>query len=349
MNSGFNKKRRQTLHRISAITLGAVSSSLPMLALAADQSEHSVSQSIQPGVLHIGFQKYGTLALLKGTGSLEKRLATSGVQVKWSEFPAGPQLLEGLNVGSIDIGMTGESPPIFAQAAGTDLLYIGNEPPGPASEAILIPANSTIKSVSELRGKKIALNKGANVHYLLVKALEKAGVAYRDVQTVFLPPADARAAFERGSVDAWAIWDPFFAAAQVQLKARILVDGTGLVSNHQFYLASRSYAQKNQRIVQIVVEELNVVGSWANSNTNEVAAILARQTGLEKPILDLSARRFAFGAIPLPPAVVREQQVIADTFFDLKLIPKKISIAEVVYNPNTALIGSTHQRNSNEL
>src|SRR6202044_1362782 len=132
-------------------------------------------------VIRIGYQKYGTLVLLKAHGSLEKRLAPLHVEVQWTEFPAGPQLLEGLNVGSIDFGTVGEAPPIFAQAAGADLVYVGNEPSASAAEAIVVPANSPIKSVNELKGKKVALNKGSNVHYLLVKLLEKAGVQYKDI------------------------------------------------------------------------------------------------------------------------------------------------------------------------
>ncbi len=113
--------------------------------------------------------------------------------VKWTEFPAGPVLLEGLNVGSIDFGTVGEAPPIFAQAAGANLVYVGNEPASPASEAIVVPKGSSLRTLADLKGKKIALNKGSNVHYLLLKALEKAGIAYADIQPVFLPPADARA------------------------------------------------------------------------------------------------------------------------------------------------------------
>lgn len=158
--------------------------------------------------LRIGYQKYGTLVLLKARGTLEKRLAEDGVKVQWTEFPGGPQLLEGLNVGSIDFGVTGETPPVFAQAAGADLLYVAYEPPAPTSEAILLPKDSPIRSVAELKGRKVALNKGSNVHYLLVRALEQAGLKYSDIQPVYLPPADARAAFERHSVDAWVIWDP---------------------------------------------------------------------------------------------------------------------------------------------
>src|SRR6202020_2783998 len=176
-----------------------------------------------------------------------EKLRRLGYKVSWTEFPSGPPLLEALNVGAIDFGVAGETPPIFAQAAGAPLVYLAYDPPAPQGEAILVPKDSPIKSVAELRGKKVALNKGSNVHFLLVKLLEKAGVNYRDIDTIFLTPADARAAFERGSVDAWAIWEPFFAAAQRQTGARILADGNGVVSNHQFFLASRSYASKQEK------------------------------------------------------------------------------------------------------
>ena len=279
-------------------------------------------------VIRIGYQKYGTLVLLKARGTLEKRLAPVHVEVKWTEFPAGPQLLEGLNVGSIDFGTAGEAPPIFAQAAGADLVYVGNEPPASTGEAILVPKNSPIRTVAELKGKKVALNKGSNVHFLLVKILEKAGVQYRDIDTVFLTPADARAAFERGSVDAWAIWEPFLAAAQRQTSARILADGNGVVSNHQFFLASRSYAAKRTDVVAIVLEEVAAVDQWAKTNQKAAAAALQPQIGLDQATLELALSRGGYGVTPVNDAVLAEQQRIADTFYDLKLIPKHINVRD---------------------
>jgi sulfonate transport system substrate-binding protein len=276
--------------------------------------------------LRIGYQKYGTLTVLKARGDLDKRLASQGIEVKWTEFPAGPQLLEGLNVGSIDFGTVGEAPPIFAQAAGADLVYVANQPPAPAAEAIVVPKDSTLKLVAELKGKKVALNKGSNVHYLLLKALEKAGLRYGDVQAVFLPPADARAAFERGAVDAWVIWDPFLAAAEKQLGAKVLADGRGLVANHQFYLAARAYADKRPQVIQAIVEELAKLDRWAEGNAREVATLLAPQIGLDVGIAEVAASRFAYGIVPIDAAVAAEQQKIADAFAELKLIPKPIRI-----------------------
>ncbi|MEE1948013.1 sulfonate ABC transporter substrate-binding protein [Pseudomonas alcaligenes] len=304
-----------------------------LVALFAAAISFGAITQAQAETLRIGYQKYGTLVLLKAKGSLEKRLAEQGIEVQWTEFPGGPQLLEGLNVGSIDFGTTGEAPPIFAQAAGADLLYVAHEPPAPTSEAILVPKDSALKSVSELKGKKIALNKGSNVHYLLVRALEDAGLKYSDIQPVYLPPADARAAFERGSVDAWVIWDPFQAAAEQQLQARTLRNGEGLVANHQFYLAARPYAEKHPDVVSVLVEEIRGIGEWTRANSAEATAQVAPLLGLSPEITRTAVERQAYGAQLITPDVVKAQQQIADTFSDLKLIPKRLSIKDVIWTP----------------
>lgn len=292
--------------------------------------------SAQPAAaeeVRIGYQKYGTLVILKEKGLLEEKLKPLGFTVTWTEFPAGPQLLEALNVGAIDFGTTGEAPPIFAQAAGAPLLYVGFEPPAPTSEAILVAKDSPIKSVADLKGKKVALNKGSNVHYFLIKALEAAGVDYKDINVNFLPPADARAAFESGAVDAWAIWDPFFAAAQAATGARTLVDGTGLVSNHQFFLADKSFTDQNPQVIDVILEALNEIDVWAKDKPEVVAEELSPKVGIPAPILKSAVERLSYGLKPITPEVIAEQQKIADTFFKLGLLPKAITIADVVRKP----------------
>lgn len=287
------------------------------------------------GTVRIGFQKYGTLVLLKTKGLLEEKLKPLGYTVEWTEFPAGPQLLEALNVGAIDYGTTGEAPPIFAQAAGAPLVYVGYEPPAPQGEAILVPSDSPLKTVADLKGKNVALNKGSNVHYLLVKALEKAGVAYSDIHTSFLPPADARAAFEKGAVDAWVIWDPFLAAAEAATGARQLADGTGVVQNHQFYLASRSFAEAHPDVVDTIFQSLGEVDQWVKASSSEVAAQFSPALGIPAPILEVAVGRQAYGIKPIDAEVVAQQQKIADTFFELGLIPKAIKIADAVKGPQS--------------
>jgi sulfonate transport system substrate-binding protein len=284
----------------------------------------------QDKVVRIGFQKYGKLVLLKSKGTLEPRLKALGYSVTWTEFPSGPPLLEAINVGAIDFGNTGESPPIFAQAAGAPIRYVAYEPPAPKGEAILIPKDSPLKSVADLKGKKVALNKGANVHYLLVKALEKAGVKYSEITPVFLAPADARAAFERGSVDAWAIWDPFQAAAEAATEAKTLTDATDIVDNHQFYLSSQKFLESDPKVLDAILAGLSEVDDWAKSDIHAVAEQLSPSVGLPVPVLEVALKRQAYGIKPIDAEVVAAQQKLADTFLALGLIPKAITVSEVV-------------------
>ncbi|WP_068639185.1 sulfonate ABC transporter substrate-binding protein [Thauera butanivorans] len=283
--------------------------------------------------IRIGWQKGSTLSIVKARGNLEARLKAEGVKVTWTEFPAGPQMLEGLNVGSIDIGVVGETPPVFAQAAGADLVYFGNEPPAPRAEKILVPKDSPIRTLADLKGKRVVLNRGSNVHYLLVRALESANLKYSDVEVAYLPPADARAAFERGSLDAWVIWDPFGAAAEAQVDARILADGTGIANNYNFYIAARPFAQKHPQVLASALEAINETGEWVGRNQKEAAAIVAPQIGLPVEIAEVSISRYGYGVKPLSDEVIRHQQRMADTLAELKLIPKKLDVASVVWRP----------------
>jgi sulfonate transport system substrate-binding protein len=285
--------------------------------------------------IRVGYQKYGTLVLLKGKGLLEPKLRALGYKVSWAEFPAGPQLLEALNAGAIDFGSTGEAPPIFAQAAGDRLLYVGHEPPAPLGEAILVPQDSSIRTVADLKGRKVALNKGSNVHYLLVRALETAGLAYGDIQPVFLAPADARAAFERGAVDAWVIWDPFQAAAEAATGARTLADGSGIVSNYQFYFSSKKFVESDPKIVDLVLTQLSEVDDWAKGDIHAVAEQLAPAIGLSVPVVEVALKRQSYGIRPITESVVADQQQVADTFFGLGLIPKQIKISDVARRSGT--------------
>lgn len=322
---------QELLSRRRALALvTALSASFASIGAFMGHAHAQTAAPANPTELRIGFQKYGTLTVLKAKGDLEKRLAPLGITVKWTEFPAGPQLLEGLNVGSIDFGTVGEAPPIFAQAAGADLVYVANQPPAPTAEALVVPKDSSIRTLADLKGKKVALNKGSNVHYLLVKLLEKQGLKYSDIQVVYLPPADARAAFERGAVDAWVIWDPFLAAAERQLGARVVADGQGVVANHQFYLAARTYADRHPQVIQAIVDELAKLDRWSQSNTAAVAALLAPQIGLDVSTTELAATRFSYGIQLITPAIAAEQQKIADAFHALKLIPKPIRIADAL-------------------
>ncbi|QOW48356.1 MULTISPECIES: sulfonate ABC transporter substrate-binding protein [unclassified Acinetobacter] len=280
--------------------------------------------------LNIGFQKYGLLPILKERGTLETALKSQGVNIKWVEFPAGPQLLEGLNVGSVSFGEVGEAPPIFAQAAQTDLVYIANQPAVPKAEALIVQKDSAIHSIQDLKGKRVALNKGSNVHYLLLKLLEANQLKFSDINVVYLPPADARAAFEKGAVDAWVIWDPFLSAAEHQLNARTIANGENLVKNYQFYLADRKFAQENPKVLQAVVNELNLTTQWVSKNQDEAAKLLEGKTGLGLDVLKTSISRLGNQVTPITAQVAQEQQQVADAFYNEKLIPNKLNIESAI-------------------
>jgi sulfonate transport system substrate-binding protein len=284
-------------------------------------------------VVTVGFQKYGNLILLKGHGGLESRLAPLGFKVEWREFPSGPPLLEALNAGAIDFGQTGETPPIFAQAAGVPLVYAGYEPPAPQGEAILVAKDSALKALTDLKGKKIALNKGSNVHFLLVRALEKAGLKYSEIEPIYLAPADARAAFERGAVDAWVIWDPFLAAAEAATGARTLANGVGLAPNRQFYFATQQFTDASPAAVDAILTGIADIDGWAAGKGGEVAAELSASIGIPAPVLEVALKRLTYGVRPLDAEVVADQQRIADTFFSLGLVPKHILVSSVVRKP----------------
>lgn len=280
-----------------------------------------------PQQITIGYQKANIFALLKYRGSLEKALAPQGIKLRWIEFPAGPQMLEGLNVGSIDLAATGDAPPAFAQAAKADLIYLGHSPASPKTEAIVVPQDSPIKTVADLKGKRVALNKGSDVNYLLVSALEQAGLSYKDVTPVYLPPSDARAAFQRGSVDAWVIWDPYYAEVQSHANARLLKDAEGLVPHYTFYLASRHFAETYPDSAKLVLDQLGELSTWANAHQDEAAKILSQSTGLDQAIWAKALARMPFGSQRMTPEVFAQQQQLADKFTAIGLLPVKVDVS----------------------
>ncbi len=299
-----------------------------ILLLAGCSTDTNGEEADSEEVIHIGYQKFGTLNILKANESLDEALLEKGYTVKWTEFPAGPQLLESLNVGSVDFGHTGEAPPIFAQAAGAPLIYFAHEPPNAKGEAIIVPEGSTIKSTQDLKGKKIGLNKGSNVHYLLVKALEDAGLEYSDVETAFLPPADARAAFERGDIDAWVIWDQFLVDAEISAKARIIADAADLAANREFFLSSKQLADEHPEVLDIIYEEIKETEEWVQENKEEAAEFLAPEIGMDLAVLNRTLERRPFGIQKVSDEVIHDQQKIADQFYNLKLIPKVINVKD---------------------
>ena len=315
---------------VVALVLAACSRADPNAPSAASSSSAPVPG--QP--VRIGYQKFGVLIILKARGTLDRALAERGCSVQWSEFFAGPPVMEALGAGKIDFGVAGEGPPVFAQAADAPIVYIAAEPPSPEAEAILVPQGSTVKTVRDLRGKKIALNRGSNVHFFTLRALEEALLGANDVVLSFIPPADARAAFESGQVDAWAIWDPYLAVAQKSTGARVLRDANGLARNPAYYVGSRSFVEQRADVVKVVIDEIEKIDTWARDNPDEVASSLGEQLKIDVDALEVAIRRGKYGVGPITEAVIAGQQIVADTYFKAGLIPKAIKITDAVLAQN---------------
>ncbi len=282
--------------------------------------------------LRIGFQKGSfNLALLKSYGLLEQRLA--GTRVQWIEFPAGPQLLEALALGSVAFGATGDAPPVFAQAAGKDVVYVGAEPPKPDSSALLVRPDSALTTLAGLKGRRIALQKGSSAHFLTVQAVKKAGLTWADIQPVYLAPAEARAAFERGAVDVWAVWDPYFAAAELTGELRTLSTSRGLTNNNTFYLASRALS-RDTALLQTLFQALTDTDARARREPRDAVQRYAEFAGLPPATVQrMVERRGAAPVGPLTPELVSDQQLVADTFTALGLIPRGIRVADAIATP----------------
>ena len=313
MNSSLN--RRQALALVGAAAAGLTSPA------RADAQQ-----------LRIGYQKSSVNLMV----TRERRLldaALPGLAVKWVEFPAGPQILEALAVGGLDFGFTGDTPPVFAQAAGKDVWYVGLEPPKPASSAILVPHDSSIRALADLQGKRIGFQKGSSSHYLVLRALDKAGLQWGDITPLFLAPSDARAAFEKGALDAWGIWDPYYAAAEIDGRARVLTTGQGLSSNNSFYLGSRELTRQ-PALVKGLFAALSQADAWCKANLPQTARLLSDATGVPLAgTIRFLDRRSSGPVTVLKPADIADQQRVADAFSRAGLIPKPPRVADAVWQP----------------
>lgn len=286
--------------------------------------------------LRIGYQKFGNLGMLKARQSLEERFSQQGVSVLWSEFPAGPQLLHALQNNEIDFGATGEVPPILAQAQNSSLIYVAYEPPSPHSVAMVVAQDSPIYHCSDLRGKRIAVNRGSNVHYLLLQMLDEHGLTLDDVRVNYTPLRYPLTPSDFHSVDAWMMWDPLLSDAQLSGDMRIIEDGHGKVLNQQFYLSRRDFAQRSADLLKIVLDELKQTGIFIATHPENAAQLLSQELGLPQASLALALSRRQHEPRAINTTVMRDQQTIADRFYALGLLSKAIKIREAVWDEGLA-------------
>lgn len=280
--------------------------------------------------VRFGYQRFGLLKLIRSRGTLEAALTDMGYGVEWCNYPSGIRLVDAFRSGQLSLGVVGEGPPIFAQASGAAIVYVAAEAPAPEAEAIIVPAGSPIRSVAGLRGKRVALLRGSNAHYLLIRALEEAGLQYSDISAKFLFQDAARAAFEHRDVEAWVIGDPTLAEIQQTLDVRVLRDGKGLTKNPAYYLAARAFAESCPEVIELFRAELEAAQRWALENVEAAADALSPQVGIAREAIGVSLKR-SLGRSLQPNEIIASQQRIADAFFRLKLIPCAVSVAEAAW------------------
>ena len=281
--------------------------------------------------VRIGYQKNGSLVLIRKQDTLR----ALGVAADWVEFNSGPPILEALNAGAIDFGAVGDTPPIFAQAAGSDLLYVGGQPITGVNEAILVPTDSTIRTVADLRGHRLAFTKGSSAHAMVVNILAANGMKPSDVQAMYLQPPDAAAAFRTGALDAWAVWDPFYAIAQLEPTTRVLTTAESAAPSNSFFMAGRRFVEHQPATVTALLTAINQVANWAKAHPEELAQTMAAVTGVPLAAQRLAAPRGVYAVQPMDDAIIARQQGIADLFTALRIIPTKLDIRAIVWTPPT--------------
>ena len=312
---------RSLLAALALLTLG--------LAPAAAQATST---------LRIGYQRSSTLiALLREDRTLETALKPLNVEVTWHEFTSGLPIMEALNVGRIDLSAdVADTVPVFAQGAGAKITYVAQEAASPGAQAILVPGDSKLRSVADLKGRKVAVTKGAGSHYLLLAALKAEGLPFAAITPAYLTPADGRSALAGGSVDAWVAWDPFLSAAQIQAGARILRDGTGLSGYKRYYLASDAYTAQRPDVLALIFARLAETGAWVKANPDAAAERLAALWKIEADVVRQANARRSYKVEPVGREGLAEQQTIADAFRAEGLLPRAVDASALpVWEPPT--------------
>lgn len=278
--------------------------------------------------LHIGDQKGLALQALLDVSGEGKGVP---YKVEWSTFTAGPPLLEAINAGSIDFGGVGDAPPVFAAAAKSQIKIIGSYDSGAAGNGLVVPRDSAIKDPKDLRGKKVAVTKGSSAHYHLLSVLTRAGLTFSDIEPQYLQPADALAALSTGRVDAWTVWDPYVAQAELSGN-RVLVDGTGYVKPDSFFVTGSKTLQNkaNAAAVRDLLVRIQRAHVWITGHREDWARQSAAITGVPYDVTLLAVNRANYQDHPLDDVTIAAEQQVAEGFSDAKLIPGKVRIADFI-------------------
>lgn len=281
-------------------------------------------------------QKTGVPFLAQTRGAFARRLAARDIApVRWVEFASGPPLIEAMRAGAVDIGIVGDTPVAYAQAAGTDLRYVAAQSfSGMVGGGLLVPASSDVASLARLRGKRIAYTRGSSAEFALAAALRQQGMRLSDVQAVNLTPGDAQAAFANGAVDGWVIWDPFFTLAQIRNGAREIPLPTSGIRTVAFYIASGDFTRERPDILRATLDELRAEAEWGNRHHAYYRDATARATRIPPEVIDRMIERYRdgmFRVAPVTPDIIANQQRVSDYLHTAGALPKKVDAARAAW------------------
>lgn len=282
----------------------------------------------------LGYQKADPLDIARQRGELAKKMKAKGYKIVWKQFQDGAAELQALKSGNIDYARIGDTPPVVNLAVGANFVYIAAGSSRASGSGILIKKNSTIKSIKDLKGKRVAYTKGTSSNYLILSALKKAGMSANDIKWVNLDNSAASVAFNKGKVDAWATWDPMTSTAELTQNAKLLVTGNnGVSSNRDYILATASFAKDNEALSALLVQYLAADMTWANNHPNELIKMLSESLNLSQAIVERMVKRRTFAMTTMNQTVINEEQDVADLFYEAGLIKKKVNIkAAVAYS-----------------
>lgn len=333
---------RITLHRRRFIQVAvpgilSLSATLALGSCSQDtQTPQASSTKIDPSaiktkVLRLGYQQAGDL--VRVTGVLEKRLEPLGIKVEWAQFAQGPQLMEAMNVGKIDLGSVGETPPIFAQAAGADIVYVvgtKRTPTSGRSSIIAVPPESSIQKVEDIKGQEVVFQKASASHYFILRALQEVGLKISDIKIRSMPNVEARGAFIEGKIPVWVSGDPHYALAEKLGRIRVIKTAEGLDSPGGYYIGGRKFAEENPGLLKIVIEEIDKIEQWASNHRQETAKLIAPEQKLDLDVAEKVISRRTLGRRAISPELIKEQQRVADLFYQNGILPTPVDISKAL-------------------
>lgn len=266
---------------------------------------------------------------------VEASKAFDGVpyQVEWANFQGAAPLFEALRAGAVDLAPAGDTPVLAAATGGAPLRIVAVRRSQARSIAILVPKDSPIQTVADLKGRNVVISsaRGSISQYLLIRALANAGVKETDVNIGFVMPTDALPAFNAGKIEAWATFGVYQAFAEEQ-GARVLLSGEGINTGLTFITASDEVLTDpvRRQAINDVLKRLAKALDWARNNTDQYAEVFARVNDIPLPV---SRRLQSWGIEALEPVEDRDVdalQQVDDLFVEKKIFPHAVKVAELV-------------------